>query len=103
VDKIIITAYGLLMILGAFLGFKAGSKVSLIMGLVSGILVFGGLAIMRSNARMGLLFLSIIGGVLSVTFLMRFLKTQKVMPSGMLLTISILFLVFCVWRYLKSS
>ena len=101
-DKMIIAGYGLLMIIGAFMGLKAGSKISLYMGLASGALVFLGLYLMYSSARTGLLFLSVIGGALSIVFLMRFLKTYKAMPSGMLLAISLLFAIYCVLRYVKA-
>ncbi len=101
-DKLIVAAYGLFLIAGAFFGLKAGSKVSLIMGLVSGALVFVGFYLMQVNLRHGFLFLSLLGGSLGIVFLMRFLKTQKIMPGGMLLALTILFFAFCLWRYTKS-
>ena len=90
-------AYGIFLILGAFLGWKAGSKVSLVMGLVSGCLVLFSVYLMNTNFNLGAGLLAGISGVLSVIFLLRFVKTQKIMPSGMLLGVSaavcILFLI----------
>lgn len=102
VDKLIIGAYGVLMLAGAFFGLKAGSKISLVMGLVSGALVFVGYYLMTTNLRQGFLFLSVLSGILAMVFVMRYLKTMKVMPSGMLLAVTALFLLFCLWRYFKS-
>lgn len=99
-DKIIVTGFGIFMLLGGFFGWKAGSKVSLIAGLTSGALVL--LTYYSQLAEKNkFLVLAILGALLTVSFLMRFLKTQKVMPSGMLLAVSLAFAVFCVFRYLK--
>ncbi len=99
-DKIIVTGFGIFMLLGGFFGWKAGSKVSLIAGLTSGALVLS--AYYSSLAEKNkFLALAVLAGVLAVTFLMRYLKTQKVMPSGMLLAVCIAFTVFCVFRYAK--
>ena len=102
VDKFLIAAYGLFLIVGAYFGWKAGSKVSLIMGLASGLLVFVGLYLTGLNLKNGYLFLTIIGAVLTLTFVMRFLKTHHFMPAGMLLTISLIFFIFCLFRFLKG-
>ena len=90
VNKIILLIYGLLLIGGAFLGLKAGSKISLIMGLVSGALVFLGLFLTGTNPRLGFLILTLVSGLLSATFLIRYLKTQKIMPSLALFILSII-------------
>ena len=99
-DKVIVTGFGVFMLLGGIFGLKAGSKVSLIAGLVS-----GGVVLLTYYSTLAeknkFLALAILGGILAVTFLMRFLKTQKVMPSGMLLAVSLAFAIFCVLRYVK--
>ena len=101
-DKLIVAGYGLFLFLGAFFGWKAGSKISLIMGLVSGILVFAGLYLTGLNPKMGFLLLTVIGGGLSIVFLKRLMATGKMMPSGMLLTVSALFCIYCLMRFLKA-
>ena len=46
--------YGALMLLGGVFGFvKAGSKASLIMGIVSGILIFVGVGLLGQNYAAG--------------------------------------------------
>ena len=94
-DKIIIIGYGIFLTLGAYFGWKAGSSKSLIMGLGSAALVFLGFFLTTVNPRTGFLLLSLVGTVLTVTFVMRLLATHKFMPSGMLLIVTIAFLIFC--------
>jgi len=81
--KIYMIVFAIFMIAGGYMGFKkANSKMSLIMGLVSGILILLNLS--------NYLILSIISIVLALTFTKRFLDTKKFMPSGMLLILSVL-------------
>ena len=81
--------YGVLLFAGAFIGFKAGSKVSLWMGLVSSAAVFASLYLLNTRAdNIGLLLMTFISGLLSMVFLIRLIKTKKIMPSGMLFILS---------------
>ena len=100
--KIFFIVYALFLFAGAFMGLKAGSRISLIMGLASGCLVLLGVYFMGLNPRNGYLFLSILNGLLTVVFLMRFLKTHSMMPSGMLLIVSLIVLIFCFIGLSKS-
>ena len=100
-DKMIIAGYGLFLLVGAFFGWKAGSKISLIMGTVSAALVFLGLYMAGTNARNGFLLLLVVSVVLCVSFAQRYLATHKIMPSGMLLAVTLAFLVFCLIRFLN--
>ena len=97
-DKIIILGYGVFLAVGAYFGWKAGSSKSLIMGLVSAALVFLGFFLTTTSPRNGYLLLAGVGGVLTIVFIMRLLATHKFMPSGMLLIITLAFLIFCISR-----
>lgn len=97
-DKIVLIGYALMLIVGGYFGFKKGSTMSLIMGLVSGLLVFAGLWISTFNARGSWIFLSCVTGLLSLVFLIRFIKTQAFMPSGMLLVLAVIMMTFCLFR-----
>ncbi|MCR4336709.1 MAG: TMEM14 family protein [Candidatus Omnitrophica bacterium] len=101
-EKLIPLLYGLFLLVGAFFGWKAGSKPSLIMGIASSVFVFFGTALMTVNVKHGFLALSLISGALTFVFLARLLKTQKIMPSGMLLLVTVAFFLFCIFRYLRS-
>lgn len=89
-DAIILIIYGALVEAGGVMGYvKAKSKASLISGAVSGLLlIVCAIAILAgfpAGAQAGL-------GVtvlLCVVFAMRLAKTRKMMPSGMLLILSL--------------
>lgn len=98
VDQVILGIYGIFLLVGGYFGFKKGSMVSLAMGIVSGLLIFIGLWLMTLNPRGAWIFLSCVSGFLTLTFTMRFIKTKAFMPSGMLLTISGIMLVFCLFH-----
>ena len=89
--KLLLTAYGILLIFGGFMGFKAGSKVSLIMGSLSGILTLFSLymATPPSSYRC----VALISGILCIVFIIRLIKTHHFMPSGALLILSLLALI----------
>jgi len=93
--NIILITYGLFLILGGFLGFKKGSKISLIVGAVSGALVLLGVWLLTISSHPAWIFLTCLTAFLSLSFIIRLIKTRKLMPSGMLLLITIAVLVFC--------
>ena len=99
---ILITYAGLLMI-GGIMGYlKAQSKISLIAGLLSGIVVLAGLYLSRTNYKSGMLLIAITSSLLTIMFIQRFLVTKKFMPSGMLLCFSFAMAVLAVLKWLKS-
>ena len=100
--KVILLIYGLLLLAGSYFGFKAGSKVSLVMGLVSGAFVLGSLWVAKTNPVAGFIALVGISGFLSATFLIRFIKTGKMMPSGMLLLMSLVALAVSLYTLYKK-
>ena len=95
---IVLIAYALLLILGGFIGFKKGSKISLVMGVASGILVLVGIWLLTFNPRLAWIFLICLNVLLSLSFTSRLIKTRKLMPSGMLLIITLVVLVFCLFH-----
>ncbi len=95
-DKIILIAYGVFLLVGGYFGFKKGSMVSLVMGVASGLMIFLGLWLMTLNPKGAWVLLSSVSGLLTLTFLIRLIKTQAFMPSGMLLGVSLLVLIFCL-------
>ena len=102
-DKLIIAGYGIFLIIGAYFGFKAGSKISLIMGIVSGILVFVGIYLAGQNPSVGYGLLTVLTGSLTIMFVMRLIKTGKMMPSGMLLLISLIALAVSISEFFKNK
>ena len=99
--KIIVALYGLFLLAGAYFGWKAGSKVSLIMGIVSGLLILAGVYYTGLNLKGGFLYLSVLSGLLAVVFLVRFLKTYTLMPAGLLLAVSAIVCMMCFMQFKK--
>jgi len=98
IANIVLIAYGLFLILGGFLGFKKGSKISLIMGLGSGILVLLGVWLLTFTPKTAWAFLTCLNVLLSLSLISRFIKTRAFMPSGMLLLITLAVLIFCLTK-----
>ena len=88
----IFVIYAVLMLLGGIFGFvKAGSKASLIMGIISGILIFAGVALLgQGQYAAGRAVLTFTSFFLSGIFGLRLFRTRKFMPSGMLLVLSLI-------------
>lgn len=78
---------GILIAIGGVIGFiKARSMPSLLSGVVSGILLVGCfIAATQFDPKVGLCAGIAILTMLEVVFAIRFAKTKKVMPSGMLI------------------
>ena len=102
IAKIILSVYGVLLLSGAYFGMKAGSKISLIMGLVSGALVLLNVYYIGTSPACAYKGLTAISGILCVVFIIRLIKTQKFMPSGMLLLMSVIALAVSLSQILKK-
>lgn len=86
--------YAVLLIVGGVIGYtKAGSMVSLISGTVSGILLLIVTGVTWQNPKTGFMINAVIALLLAISFFVRFQKTGKFMPSGMLLAVSIVVLI----------
>ena len=101
IAQLALAVFGLLLILGGYFGWKAGSQVSLIMGLASGIIVLIAVCITRSNPQLGFSILIAVSSLLSVVFLSRWAKTKKIMPSGMLFLMSLAAAVIAIKNFLN--
>jgi uncharacterized membrane protein (UPF0136 family) len=92
--------YGLLNIAGGVMGYvKSKSKISLMMGCFFGtLLVLGAIAAFKGNP-IGLSIATVITGVLVVVFGIRWAKTKKVMPAGLMVGLgAIAFLLMLITR-----
>jgi uncharacterized membrane protein (UPF0136 family) len=79
-------AYGILAIVGGIIGYKkAGSKISLISGSVSGLLLIISGIIQVMGMNWGLIFSTVITVILVITFIIRLVKTRKMMPAGLMI------------------
>lgn len=79
-------AYGLLSIIGGIVGYtKAGSKPSLISGLVSGIVLIASGILVAQGMAVGLPLAIAVTALLVIVFAVRLSKTRKFMPAGLML------------------
>ncbi|MEM1368948.1 MAG: TMEM14 family protein [Cyanobacteria bacterium P01_H01_bin.15] len=78
--------YALLSLVGGVIGYaSAKSKVSLISGTVSGLLLLGCGAWQLQNPAVGGWAAIAITAALCITFLVRLYKTRKAMPAGLMI------------------
>lgn len=84
-------AYGILAIAGGIIGYiQATSKVSLISGSISGLLLIFAAYFQLQGQSWGAILAVIVTGVLVVVFAIRLVKTRKFMPAGLMTILGIL-------------
>lgn len=86
VASVTVLVLSLLTMVGGVMGFvKAKSKASLIAGVISGLALAGCFAYSLQAPRDGLMGALFVTGLLDIVFIMRYVKTKKFMPAGMML------------------
>jgi uncharacterized membrane protein (UPF0136 family) len=79
-------AYGILTLVGGIVGYlKSQSQVSLISGIVTGLLLLLSAFLQLQGNPGGLLLARIVTLILIAVFAVRFAKTRKVMPAGIMI------------------
>ncbi len=96
--------YGILSIVGGIIGYKqAGSKISLISGAISGLLLILAGILQLQGQSYGFVFAGVITVVLVVFFAMRLQKTRKFMPAGLMTVLGVVTLVVIASQFFKGS
>jgi uncharacterized membrane protein (UPF0136 family) len=86
--------YGALALVGGWMGYRqAGSKVSLISGAITGILLLIASFGLFQDMAWGLGLSIAVTALLLVTFTVRLIKTRKIMPAGLMVTVGVVTLV----------
>jgi uncharacterized membrane protein (UPF0136 family) len=89
--QLCLITYAVLLLIGGIVGYtKAESKVSLVMGIGSGVLAALAYWLTRSNPTLGFSVGTVLALALTVVFILRYRKTGSFMPAGMMMGISIL-------------
>ena len=88
------SSYGILSIIGGIIGYKsAGSKVSLISGTISGLLLLIAAFVQLQGQAWGLTLSVIITSILMIVFAIRLAKTRKLMPAGLMVILGLVTLI----------
>lgn len=91
--------YGLLALVGGILGYiQVKSQMSLVSGLISGILLLISGFAMQQGMSWGLPLAIVVTIVLLIVFAIRLFKTRKFMPAGLMVIAGILVLVALLIR-----
>ncbi|MBW4635150.1 MAG: hypothetical protein KME30_25615 [Iphinoe sp. HA4291-MV1] len=78
-------AYGILALIGGVIGYRqANSKVSLISGGISGLILILAAFLQLQGQTWGLTLAAVVTAVLVITFGFRLVKTRKFMPAGLM-------------------
>ncbi len=78
--------YGILSIVGGIIGYRqAGSQVSLISGIISGLLLLVGAYLLFGGASGGPTISGLVSLLLVIVFVVRLVKTSKFMPAGLMI------------------
>lgn len=96
--------YGILSIIGGIIGYKsAGSKVSLISGVISGLLLLIAAYLQLQGQAWGLILSLIITSILVVVFAVRLGKTRKFMPAGLMVFLGLAALIAMFYQLVFSA
>jgi uncharacterized membrane protein (UPF0136 family) len=101
ITMVIYYAYVVLLLVGGAMGFKAGSKISLIMGSVSACVMIASLFAMKMSAFGGHVAIASLSLMLVVVFVIRLAKTGAFMPAGLMLIASAVVLVAAICACLR--
>ncbi|MEH2419000.1 TMEM14 family protein [Nostoc sp.] len=84
-------AYGILAIVGGIIGYiQARSRVSLLSGTISGLLLIIGAFFQLQGQTWGSILAVLVTSVLVVVFTIRLVKTRKFMPAGLMTILGML-------------
>ncbi len=94
--------YGILSLVGGIIGYvQVQSKMSLISGLISGILLIIAGILMLQGQAFGLILALILTVALLIVFALRLKKTRKFMPAGLMFGEGVITLV-CLIRQMLA-
>lgn len=90
-------AYGIIAMIGGIIGYaQARSTPSLLSGIISGLLIILGVVIYLQGHAWGFTQALVVVAILIVVFTIRFVKTRKFMPAGLMLLLGVVTLAMMV-------
>ena len=83
-------AYGILALIGGIMGYaQAQSKMSLISGSISGLLLIVSGVLQLQGQAWGLILATVVTAILILVFVVRLAKTRKFMPAGLMMLLGV--------------
>ena len=96
--------YGILVIIGGIIGYiQVKSKVSLISGSISGLLIILAAYGQLQGISWGLIIASLITAILVILFAVRLTKTRKFIPAGLMVIFGAVTLVIIINQILSPQ
>ncbi len=96
--------YAGLLLVGGIVGYvKAQSKISLLSGIGSAVLIGVAYGLTRSNPGLGFGLATGVALALTIVFLIRFRKTQALMPAGLMSGLSLIMAALTGWVLLQPG
>jgi uncharacterized membrane protein (UPF0136 family) len=93
-STVAVFAYGILAIVGGIIGYmRANSTVSLISGIISGLLLLIAGFFQLQGQGWATILAAVVTGILVLIFTIRLVETRKFMPAGLMVFLGIVTLV----------
>ena len=101
--KIYFIVFGLLTIAGGIIGYVSkGSMPSIIAGSVSGLALVAAAFLLPNNAVAGLVLAGLVSILLAGRFVPAFIKTEAIMPAGMMSVLSVIGIIMAIVAWIKK-
>lgn len=101
--KIYFIIFGVLTVAGGVVGYvKAGSVASIVAGSVTGVLLLVAAFLLPEHRAIGLATAFIISLLLAAQFVPKFIRTGRVMPSGIMSILSVIGVIAAIVAWVKK-
>jgi uncharacterized membrane protein (UPF0136 family) len=101
--RIYFVVFGLLTIAGGVIGYaKAGSTASIIAGSICGILLLVAAYLLPGHLAVGLAVAAVISIALAGRFLPIFIRTDQLMPAGLMSALSVIGVIMAIVAWMKK-
>jgi uncharacterized membrane protein (UPF0136 family) len=101
ITQVIYVVYVVLLLTGGVMGFRAGSRISLIMSSVSACIMIASLLAMKISTQGGHIAIALLSLALVAVFVIRLVKTGAFMPAGLMLISSLVVLGAAICAYVR--
>jgi uncharacterized membrane protein (UPF0136 family) len=101
--KIYFLVFGVITIAGGIMGYvKAGSVISVVAGAITGILLIAAGVILPAHQEPGLILGLFTSAILAGQFILRTLRTRRLIPGGVMSVLSVIGIVVAIAAWLRK-